>query len=323
MEGRDTSTRARVDIRHLRNFVAIVDCGSLSKAADRVFVAQSALSQQLATLESLLGTQVLLRSSQGVVPTEAGKVLYRHARAMLRQMEQMREEVARPGAAEIGPVVFGLPSTMVEVLALPLYQRVRAQLPGVRLHLFEGMSGYLGELLAHGRLDVAIQFVGDAARGLNIQPLLEEDLYVVGDTGHVHPAEDCPVRELDGVPVVIPLHAQGLRMLVERSFAASAVELNVVSNVDSFRAMLAIARSGDACAILPLSALVPRSADDAVPLRKLVDPGIRRAVGIAWSTSLPHTNAAAAVCRIAAELAKELVATGAWPGAVLADDRTG
>jgi LysR family nitrogen assimilation transcriptional regulator len=308
-----------MDIRHLKNFVAIVDCGSLSKAADRVFVAQSALSQQLALLESELGTQVLLRSSQRVLPTEAGKVLYRHARTLLRQMEQMREEVARPGAGEVGPVVFGLPSTMVAVLALPLYQRVRARLPGVRLHLFEGMSGYLGELLAHGRLDVAIQFIGDEARGVNVRPLLEEDLYLVGDTGGDSLEQVCPVRELHGVPMVLPLHAQGLRMVVERSFAASGVELNVVANVDSFRAMLAIAGSGDACAILPLSALMPRAADDTVPVRRLVEPGIRRAVGLAWSTSLPHTNAAAAVCRIVAELATELVDSGRWPGAVLAD----
>ena len=308
-----------MDIRHLKNFIAIVDCGSLSKAADRVFVAQSALSQQLALLESELGTQVLLRSPQGVLPTEAGKVLYRHARTLLRQMEQMREEVARPGAAEVGPVVLGRPSTMVAVLALPLYQRVRARLPGVRLHLFEGMSAYLGELLGHGRLDVAIQFIGDEARGVNVQPLLEEDLYLVGDTGRHSAENECPVRELHGLPLVLPLHAQGLRMVVERSFAASGFELNVVANVDSFRAMLAIARSGDACTILPLSALVPRAADDPVPVRKLVEPVIRRAVGIAWSTSLPHTNAAAAVCRIVAELATELVASGGWPGASLAD----
>jgi LysR family nitrogen assimilation transcriptional regulator len=307
-----------MDIRHLKNYVAIVDCGSLSRAAERVYLAQSALSQQLALLESELGTQLLLRSSLGVTPTEAGKVLYRHARTLLRQMEQMREEVARPGAGEIGPVVFGLPSTMVGVLALPLYQKVRDRLPAVRLDLFEGMSGYLGELLAHGRLDVAIQFVGDAARGVNVQPLLEEDLYVVGDRCGAASGNVCPIRELDGVPMVIPLHAQGLRMVVERSFTASGVELNVVANVDSFRAMLAIARSGDACAILPLSALVPRVPGDSLAVRKLVEPGIRRAVGIAWSTSLPHTNAAAAVCRIVAELAGELVATGDWPGAVLA-----
>lgn len=307
-----------MDPKHLQNFVAMVDCGSLSKAAGRVFIAQPALSQQLTALERELGTQLLLRSSQGVVPTEAGKVLYRHAQTILRQIEQVRHEIANPGAAEIGPVAVGLPSTMISVLALPLFERVRARHPGVRLHLFEAMSGYLGELLGHGRLDLAIQFIDADTRGINVHPLLVEELYVFGDAGHDTGAKVCALRELDGRPVVLPPNAQSLRMLVERSFAQVGLELNVIADIDSFRAMVAIARSGAACAILPLSSLVPRQHNDPLPVRLLVEPGIRRPVGIAWSTALPHTSATAAVRSIIVELAQELVSTGQWLGAVLA-----
>jgi LysR family transcriptional regulator, nitrogen assimilation regulatory protein len=306
-----------MDLRHLKNFVAIVDCGSLSKAAEKVYVAQPALSQQIAGLEGELKTQLLLRSSQGVVPTEAGKVLYRHARTLLRQIEQVRQEVAKPGAGELGPVAIGLPSTMISVLALPLFERVRALHPGIRLHLFEAMSGYLGELLGHGRLDMAIQFRDAETRGIQLQPLLEEDLYVIGQPPSGEAAEEC---ELDGVPIVLGVSAQGIRMLMERSFAQARLELNVVADVDSFRTALAIAGTGAACTVLPLSALVPMRENEHPPVRRLVQPEIRRPVALAWSTSLPRTGAAVAVQSIIVELMQGLVSSRRWPGARLTAD---
>ncbi len=311
-----------MDLRHLKNFVVIVDCGSLSKAAERVFVAQPALSQQLAILESELGTQLMLRSRQGVVPTEAGKVLYRHARSLLRQVEQVKQEVTLPGTGEIGPVGVGLPNTVSNVLGLPLFERVRARHPGIRLHLFEAMSGYLGELLGHGRLDMAVQFISADTRGLNVIPLVNEDLYVLGHTGGDNTSEECSLKELDGVPIVLPLSAQGIRMFVERSFAQGGLELNVIADVDSIGTVVAIARRGAACAILPLSSLVPFDDGKVVPRRKLVSPNMRRSVGLAWSGALPQTNAAAAVRQIVVELVEELVNEGRWPGATLATPST-
>lgn len=310
-----------MDLRYLKNFVAIVDHGSISKAAEHVFVAQPALSQQVAALEGELGTQLLLRSRLGISPTETGKVLYGHARTILRQVEQIKAEVARPGAGEMGPVAVGLPTTMVSVLGLPLFERVRALHPGIRLHLVEAMSGYLGELLGFGRLDMAIQFNGAEVRGINFQPLLEEDLYVVGDSSAIAPEDICSLSELDGIPMVLPLHAQALRMLVERSFAQNGLELNVVANVDSTSTSIAIARSGAACTILPLSSLASLEDKGSPRARKLVAPGIRRKVGLAWSTSLPHTKAAAAARLAIVEITKELVMSGRWAGAELTPNR--
>jgi len=307
-----------MDLRHLRNFVAIVDSGSLSKAAEQVHVAQPALSQQMAGLEHDFKAKLLVRSPQGVVPTDAGKVLYRHARTVLRQIEQVRQEVAHPISGESAPVAVGLPSTMVAALALPLFKRVRAHYPGIRLHLFEGMSAYLAELVAHGRLDMAIQFRDAETRGVAIQPLLTEDLYVIGNPpGYTADDAMCPLRALNGVPMVLPMSAQALRVLVERSFAQANLELNVIAEIDSFRTGLAIAGEGLACTILPLSALMPRENTARHSARLLIEPGIRRPVSLAWSTSLPRTDAALAVQRTIVSLVEELVSNEQWAGARL------
>ena len=77
-----------MDMRQLRYFVQIVESGSLAKASRQLFIAQPALSQQMARLEDEVGKPLLLRSSRGVTPTENGSALYHHAKFMLRQLDQ-------------------------------------------------------------------------------------------------------------------------------------------------------------------------------------------------------------------------------------------
>ena len=307
-----------MEIRQLRNFVAVVDCGSMSKAAERVYVAQPALSQQIAGLEAELKTQLLIRSSHGVTPTVAGSALYRRARAILREVEQARTETAQPGAAVSGAVVLGLPSTIIAVLSGPLYKAVRSQYPGIRLHLIEGMSLHLSELLAHGRLDMAIQFLASETRAVALRPLIEEDLYVMGSVPGLGPkTATCPLRALDGVPMVLATNAQALRTTVERSFARENLELNVVADIDSFRALLAVVQEKLACTILPPCALLPGGAAKGMPVRRLVLPEIRRPLSLAWSTVLSTTPAADVVQRLIIDLVRDLVIGGRWPGARL------
>ena len=130
-----------MDVRQLRYFVNIVDYGSLGRAAEKLYVAQPSLSQQMARLEEELGVPLLLRSNHGVTPTAEGNALYRHARLVLRQMEQLKQEVSKGGGAESGTVALGLPTTMVSVLAVPLFERVQDKYPEIRLQFFESMSG--------------------------------------------------------------------------------------------------------------------------------------------------------------------------------------
>lgn len=312
-----------MDVRQLRNFVAIVDSGSVSKAADRLHIAQPSLSAQLRGLEEELQTQLLLRSAQGVTPTEAGKALYRHARVVMRQMEQIRQEVREGGGSESGPVAVGFPTTIAAILAVPLFTRVREQYPGIRLQIFESMSGYIGELLANGRLDLAMLFRDSETRGISVMPLFDEALYVLG--GHRvcpaiyegDPQRPCALSALANVPIVAPSGTNGLRLLIERSFAQADVELNIVADIDSLPTLIDIARSGDACSILPASALASRDPALRPPSRRIVSPPLQRPASVCWSNSLPMGSATLAVRQCIADLIRELQADGHWTGIAL------
>ncbi|WP_233858404.1 LysR substrate-binding domain-containing protein [Paraburkholderia sp. HD33-4] len=320
-----------MDIRQLRNFIVIVDIGSLSKAAERLLIAQPSLSLQIRTLEEELQTQLLVRSAQGVAPTEAGKTLYRHARAVLRQMEQIREEVRDGGGSEAGPVAVGFPTTIAAILAVPLFQRVREQYPGIRLQIFESMSGYISELLANGRLDLAMLFRDSETRGISVMPLFDEEMYVIGghlvcpeifDVAPPEPRESgndvasgtCELARLANVPLVVPSASNGLRLLIERSFSQANVELNIVADIDSLPTLIDIARAGDACTILPASALAPRDPTLRPKALRIVSPQLQRPASVCWSNSLPVGSATLAVRQCIADLIVELQADGHWTG---------
>lgn len=291
-----------MDIRGLRYFVAIVDCGSLTKAAEQVCVAQPALSQQLAALEADLGVPLLLRSPKGVAPTEAGMTLYRNARTIMKQLELTRSEVRATGAGVSGTVAVGLPTTAAAVLAMPLVRAVRAAFPEIRLQLFESMSGYIGELLANSRLDFAILFRDSDSRAVELEPLAEESLCLIGQPASPLPAKQATVelKALDGLPLVLPSGAQGLRLLVERVFAQAGIALNVVADLDSLPCLLSAAQEGLACTILPASALAATGMT--IPCRP-ISPDIRRTLSLCWPRSGPRTPAAAAVEKLLREIA--------------------
>jgi len=304
-----------MDIRQLKYFVCIVDCGSLSKAAEQLFVAQPSLSQQVIGLESELRTQLLIRSHQGIKPTEAGRTLYLRARDVLRQIAQIPLEV-RVNSTESGQVVIGFPTSVAAVFALPLYTHVRRYLPGIRLHLVEGMSGYLAELMANGRLDMAILFREAETRGVSVKPLLEENLYVFGQIKGIRAGADVSLRQLAGVPLVLPGMANGLRLLLERAFVREGIEPEVIADIDSLPTMLSIARQGDSVTIISPDAF--GSTVDQSLVHRLVNPGISRAVALCVPNALPTSAASLALQKVIVQLVADLVESGAWKGATRA-----
>lgn len=298
-----------MDIRQLKYFVTIVDCGSLSKAADQLYIAQSSLSLQLQTLEVELKTKLLLRSSQGVKPTESGKTLYRHARAMLRELDKINHAMKHGASGETGTVAVGLPTTVAAFLAHPLFDRIYTKFPGIHLHILETMSGYLAELLASGRLEMAVLFRDTPTRGVFVQPLFDEDLYLFGNAGLPEGVgiDQCPMKCLDGIPMVLPSTFHTLRPIIERNFASVGGELNVVAEIDSLPTRMAIARAGSACTILSYSNRLIALPEDQPLFRRLVNPPIHRTVSLCWPTSIAPNSASLAVYRSIVNLIGELL----------------
>jgi LysR family nitrogen assimilation transcriptional regulator len=304
-----------VDIRQLRYFIEIVDLKSISKAAARLYVAQPALSQHVAALESELGVQLLVRSTKGVQTTGAGVILYRHARSILRQMDDARRDVQSEALEISGVVALGLPTSTAAMLGMPLLRLIHERYPRIHLQLFESVSGYLEELLGSGRLDFSVLPLAAGEREIVVEPILEEELFFVGGVnGRFEHLTSIPWALLADVPLVLPSQSQELRHLIDRRFRDEGIEVNVIADIDSLPTLLATAAEGFAGTILSYAALALLPRPISLPYRSLF-PKLVRPVSVCRLRSTPITAAAAVIYEALLQLTTDAVASRHWLGA--------
>ncbi len=244
-----------VQLRHLRYFVGIVDAGSLSRAATTLYVAQPALSQQMAELEQLLGEPLLHRSARGVRPTPAGELLYREAQAILRHVEKLPQIVRDRGGEVAGAVSLGMSSTVASFLAGPFIEACRSALPRVALSLVtEDSVSLKSRIDAHG-LDLAVVFEpapGQAqGQGPALLPLFRQRLYLVDRKklpGHAHAV---PLQRVATLPLVLASPPNALRSVLDRAFAAAGLQPQVVVETNLLSSMLAAVHAGAGATVVP------------------------------------------------------------------------
>lgn len=286
-----------MNLRHLRYFVAIVDHGSMVKASDHLFVAQSALSQHMRNLEAELGVQLLLRTGRGVVPTEAGQDFLHRARAILAQVEEAQRALREQSATPQGNVTLGAPPSVSAMLAVPLILRMQRELPKVALRVAEGMSGYVLDWLQAGVVDLGLVYGAQRAPGIVTTELYTERLYFIAPPGAaIGPV--IPFAALEGQALILPGRQHGLRDMIDRLARERRVSLAVRVEIDAMSQMKSLVRHGAGCTVLPLAAVqeeVDRGELQAVPI---VEPAIDRTIYVAKASDRPETPAVAATVRL-------------------------
>ncbi|WP_435953041.1 nitrogen assimilation transcriptional regulator NAC [Dryocola sp. BD626] len=283
-----------MNLRRLKYFVKIVDIGSLTQAAEVLHIAQPALSQQVATLEGELDQQLLIRTKRGVTPTEAGKILYTHARAILRQCEQAQLAVGNVGQTLGGQVSIGLaPGTAASSITMPLLQAVRAELPDVMVYLHENSGSTLNDKLLSGQLDMAVLYDRTPTAGIISQPLLKEELFLVG-------TRDCPGQTVDLAAVAemnlfLPRDYSAVRKRVDEAFSLRRLTAKIIGEIESISTMTAAIASGMGVTVLPESAARSLMASANGWMARIASPSLNLPLSVNLSARLPVTPQAQAV----------------------------
>lgn len=312
-----------MDLRQLKYFVKIVEQRSMSRASVELNIAQSALSLQISTLETRLRQKLLIRRSSGVSPTDAGQLLYRHAVAILRQVERATQDVERSVAEVSGPASLGLPVVVQDLLSIELLVAARARLPLVRLHLAEGMSYLLKEMVLQGRLDMTVTYQFEPSPGILEQPLFSERLYFVSPVSSgVEPSDSCmSIADVAEHPLILSSSQTGMRRIVQTAFAAQGVAVEPLAEIDSLRTLVDAVEAGAAHTVLPASAL-QQHLKGAAGRSLVINPlELSRNVVVCTSEHLPLGAAAAAVYALMESLIKEALKEKKWVGISPVSDR--
>ena len=315
-----------MELRQLRYFVRIVELGSMSRAALDLDMVQSALSQQVSRLESELSTRLLQRTPRGVVPTEAGVAFFREAQLTLRHAEQAVRSAQQ--ARLSGSVSVGLAPTTSAMLGLPMMQAMRARYPDVRLHMVEGMSGHLTDMLNARALDMAVLFDarlhgGQARAGgrrWQVHPLIEAELFLIRSRGH-HPEPLPPqmaLADLAGESLILPTGLHGLRSTLDTAFSQARFTPHLVLEVDSLSMVMAAVDAGLGSTVQPWASM-GRYADAAQRFEwsRITDKDALR-TNLLCSLSEDELSPAALAARVVLiDCVRQLLRGGAWAGTAL------
>jgi DNA-binding transcriptional LysR family regulator len=301
-----------LEVRQLKYFVGIVDAGSVTRASALLHVAQPALSAQVARLESELCARLLTRSVRGVTLTAAGAAVYEQAKLILKQIEATHAIVAQASQGPTGPVAVGLPWTVANVIGLRLLQEVKAAMPAVRLKIVEEPSAVLAQMLEQGKLDVAITFDGPGGAGLQITPLVEESLALVGAPGTLEGWHDCTLENLVELPLLLLSRPNGIRETVERLCLARGRQPNLVAEVNAPTLLIEAVKAGVGFAVVPTCSLdesLRLGEIDAVPI---ASGEMVRTLHLSTSRIFAPTQATEQVAELMVRLLHEAVQNGRW-----------
>ncbi len=308
-----------MELRQLRYFLAIAEHGSFSKAASTVYVAQSALSHQLAQLEEELGQPLFHRLPRGVELTPAGRAFHPHALSILRQVEDARHSVTQAEGEVAGKVIFGIPHSVSQALALPLLKAVRAALPRVELELTEELTGNLVPQLRAGQIQLAVLFDDGTLSEFTWTPTLRERLCLIGPpNGKARPAAKVTLRQALAQPLILPAQPHGARPLIEAAARDAGLAppqaVTDISSISILRTSLLAGLGQTLLPVMPLKADIDAGLLVATPV---VSPPLERTLALCTSAHIPLSAAAQAVAQLAMTVAAELCRSGQWPGASL------
>lgn len=304
-----------MDVVQLKTLIHVAELGSLSKAADRLHIAQPALSRQIRLLEKELGTYLFERHGRGMVITEEGRKVLDHATRIMAELDAIRSETSRGQSSYTGTVSIGLTPTVAEIVAVPLVARLREAHPLLGVRLSTAFTGHLLDWLQRGEVDLVVSYDPEAIRSLRIVPIMMENLLFVRSGVAKSTNEGAmPFARLAQEELILPSPRHGLRGIMEECARRAGIQLSAKLESDSFSAMISLVREGFGATVLPLApifSLVQSGVLSAIPL---VDPTPERKLVMVYPADRAVSPAARFVGQTFTEIATDLVARDIWGG---------
>jgi DNA-binding transcriptional LysR family regulator len=234
-----------LNLRQVECFVAAADAGTMTTAAQRLRVSQSAISVSVAQLENALGAQLLIRRrSLGLTLTDAGRAFLPAARELLAHADAVRDAAGATGTQVAGRLVVGCFRTAAPYLLPELLETFAVAHPQVQLDFIEGPMPEIETALREGRCELALVYDLDVGPGITCEPIYQAVPYLLFAPDHPLAGRDAvAIEELDG-PRMVMLDVPPSVPYFERIFAASGRVPDVRYRTSSYELVRALVARG-------------------------------------------------------------------------------
>ncbi len=305
----------------LRNFLAVVQSGSISLAAKTLGVAQPSLSQQVLRLEDELKMTLFSRSARGVALTDAGRVFRDHAREILSAMQRARDHVAAYEATPHGPVNLVVRSSTNRLLGVPLIIACRQRFPEVAIRVQEATSGVIRRsVMAAANVDLAIAFCAEWDKPNTAWParrIGDETLFLIGRGGEFGEVDARGIA-LKRVSADFPHRVNLIVPSVARHLQATGDDgrplvfgFPVGMEIDSLSQILTLVGAGQGYSILSYGGARELLGVGRLSAARIEGVDLKRSISIMRNTAKPVTRASLEVEDLVVELLAPMLEEGA------------
>ncbi len=308
-----------MDITQLRTLVHVAELGSVTRAAERLGIAQPALSRQIRLLEAELNAPLFERHGRGMTPTDLGRQLLDRANAVLAGIDSIHRLAAETETSFTGKVRIGMTPTVAEIAAVPLIRALRTVHPQLGLSITTAFSGHLLEWLKRNDLDCCVTYEVAKDPLVGTTAMLDESLLLIGSATSMF-AGSAPRKfaTLANETLILPSPAHGLRKILDACAQRAGIALAPVLEVDSLSAIVDLVREGFGVTVLPLAPIHRLLTGGELTVAPLVAPVPMRTVLMAYPLDRPTSPAARFVGTAFMSVAQKMVASGIWAGRALA-----
>jgi DNA-binding transcriptional LysR family regulator len=281
----------RLDIRQLRFFTAIVDYGTMTAAGKALHISQPPLSAQIKLLEEELGCTLFDRTTRKMELTEAGRLLYQRAVAILDQCSSAQNEMADFLSGGTGTLRIGVISSIANTLCLEWIKKFTKTHPGLRFELREGNTFAMLEAVRAGEVELAFVRKPFPQGELECRVLRRDTFCAAGVKKYLPKNGKFPVKKLEGCPLIIYRRWEDA---IRNAFREAGIRPQIFCVADDARTVTGMAEEGFGVALVP-GTVIPdkiRQGEKKLRVLELKDPGITSELCVVTRKDIYHSSAA-------------------------------
>ncbi len=241
-----------IPLRQIRAVIAVCEEGSFTRAAERENATQSGISQHVAAVERSLGVKLFERTTGAVKPTPAGLRYYKRCVEAVGTLAHAAEEARSLASQVTGELRIGLMPTFTRAVLAPVLDDFVPQCPEVRLHIVEGYSSLLTEMVLDEDLDFAVVPAFEGTIGLKSRLLVRDrEMLISGPKRGLTPLAAVRLSECKPLKIVVPGPDNIRRRNLDTYFQSHGVEVEAMLEMDAMIATLEFIARSDWVTVLP------------------------------------------------------------------------
>ena len=243
---------ASINLKQLQYFVKVVETGNMTRAADALHVAQPSLGVQIKLLEDEVGVALLERHSRGVLPTNAGKLVYQRGIRILAEVDSLRRDVSAVAATKKRSVALGFPPSVLRLLGPDILSEAETCAPDMAIELIEERSASLEDALERNKLDAALCYNPREDPAFIRTPILEEELLFVASPARIPSDPRVSTTQVLSMPLVLSGERGVIYGLVHAEADRLKQPLQPAFSIQSVSMLKSLVKQGKAATVIPL-----------------------------------------------------------------------